>query len=71
MCAFRSRSSLFTQVLRGITGTKLVGISVLAFTKSELLRLYYAKMWAALILLGAAHGLILLPVALSIWGGAG
>jgi Niemann-Pick C1 protein len=44
---------------------------VLAFTKSELLRLYYAKMWAALIVLGAAHGLILLPVALSLWGGSG
>ena len=56
-------------MIRGITGTKLVGISILALTKSDLLKLYYAKMWAALILLGATHGLILLPVALSIWGG--
>lgn len=58
-------------VLSGITGTKLVGISVLAFTRSELLRLYYAKMWAVLILLGALHGLILLPVLLSYFGGSG
>lgn len=58
-------------VLSGITGTKLVGISVLAFTRSELLRLYYAKMWAALIFLGALHGLVLLPVLLSYFGGSG
>ncbi|PWN29681.1 multidrug efflux transporter AcrB transmembrane domain-containing protein [Jaminaea rosea] len=58
-------------VLSGITGTKLVGISVLALTKSELLKLYYAKMWAALILLGALHGLVLLPVLLSYYGGSG
>ncbi|PWN39066.1 hypothetical protein IE81DRAFT_326910 [Ceraceosorus guamensis] len=60
-----------SSVIRGITGTKLVGISVLALTKSDLLKLYYAKMWAALIVLGATHGLILLPVALSVWGGEG
>lgn len=58
-------------VLSGITGTKLVGISVLAFTRSELLKLYYAKMWAALILLGAVHGLVLLPVLLTYFGGSG
>ncbi|CAO1620348.1 unnamed protein product [Parajaminaea phylloscopi] len=58
-------------VLSGITGTKLVGISVLAFTRSELLRLYYAKMWAALIVLGALHGLVLLPVLLTYFGGSG
>lgn len=58
-------------VLSGITGTKLVGISVLWFTKSELLRLYYAKMWMALIILGALHGLVLLPVLLSFYGGRG
>ncbi|KAK0560785.1 niemann-Pick type C- protein 1 [Tilletia horrida] len=58
-------------VLSGITGTKLVGISVLAFTRSELLKLYYANMWFALIVLGALHGLVLLPVLLSYFGGRG
>ncbi len=58
-------------VLSGITGTKLVGISVLWFTQSEILKLYYAKMWFALIILGALHGLVLLPVLLSYYGGRG
>jgi len=60
-----------SSVLSGITGTKLVGISVLAFTRSELLKLYYANMWFALIVLGALHGLVLLPVLLSYFGGRG
>ncbi|KAK0554292.1 niemann-Pick type C- protein 1 [Tilletia horrida] len=60
-----------SSVLSGITGTKLVGISVLAFTRSDLLKLYYAKMWFALIILGALHGLVLLPVLLSLYGGRG
>ncbi|CAD6885601.1 unnamed protein product [Tilletia controversa] len=60
-----------SSVLSGITGTKLVGISVLAFTRSELLKLYYANMWFALIILGALHGLVLLPVLLSYFGGRG
>ncbi|CAO1613269.1 unnamed protein product [Sympodiomycopsis kandeliae] len=69
--AWNSLIDVGGSVLSGITGTKLVGISVLIFTKSELLKLYYAKMWAILILLGAAHGLILLPVLLSYFGGSG
>ncbi|CAO1618469.1 unnamed protein product [Jaminaea pallidilutea] len=69
--AWIALSDVGGSVLSGITGTKLVGISVLAFTRSELLRLYYAKMWAALILLGALHGLVLLPVLLSYFGGSG
>ncbi|PWN18903.1 hypothetical protein BCV69DRAFT_272775 [Microstroma glucosiphilum] len=69
--AWSALSDVGGSVLSGITGTKLVGISVLAFTRSELLRLYYARMWLALILLGATHGLILLPVLLSYFGGAG
>jgi Niemann-Pick C1 protein len=35
------------------------------------LKLYYAKMWFALIILGALHGLVLLPVLLSFYGGRG
>jgi Niemann-Pick C1 protein len=38
--------------------TKLIGISVLALTKSKLLEVYFFRMWLALILSGALHGLL-------------
>ncbi|KZS97752.1 multidrug efflux transporter AcrB transmembrane domain-containing protein, partial [Sistotremastrum niveocremeum HHB9708] len=58
-------------VLSGITFTKLIGMSVLALTKSRLLEIYYFRMWLTLIISGAMHGLILLPVVLSLVGGQG
>ncbi|GAA6052336.1 hypothetical protein JCM3770_007258 [Rhodotorula araucariae] len=58
-------------VVSGIGATKLIGISVLGLTKSALLRTYYFKMWLALIVSGALHGLVLLPVLLSLFGGQG
>jgi Niemann-Pick C1 protein len=58
-------------IFSGITLTKLVGISVLALTKSKLLETYYFRMWLALIVAGAANGLVLLPVLLSYTGGQG
>ncbi|MCO5565319.1 hypothetical protein L7F22_018992 [Adiantum nelumboides] len=58
-------------VISGITGTKLVGISVLFWAQSDILKLYYASLWFALILIGAVHGLVFLPVILSIFGGRG
>ena len=75
------------QVFSGITMTKLIGISVLALTRSKLLevsmhnkqksfrlilpQVYYFRMWLSLIVSGAIHGLILLPVVLSYAGGPG
>lgn len=58
-------------VFSGITMTKLIGISVLALTRSKLLEVYYFRMWLSLILSGALHGLVLLPVLLSYLGGQG
>ncbi|KAH8118353.1 multidrug efflux transporter AcrB transmembrane domain-containing protein [Phellopilus nigrolimitatus] len=58
-------------VLSGITFTKLIGISVLALTRSKLLEIYYFRMWLILIISGALHGLVLLPVVLSYAGGRG
>ena len=59
------------QVVSGITVTKLLGISVLSLTRSQLLKIYFARMWLALIVAGALHGLVLLPVLLSLYGGQG
>ncbi|KAI0291752.1 multidrug efflux transporter AcrB transmembrane domain-containing protein [Russula brevipes] len=58
-------------VLSGITFTKLIGMSVLALTRSKLLETYYFRMWFSLIIAGALHGLVLLPVILSLAGGPG
>ncbi|KAI0068877.1 multidrug efflux transporter AcrB transmembrane domain-containing protein [Artomyces pyxidatus] len=58
-------------VLSGITFTKLIGMSVLALTRSKLLEIYYFRMWFTLIITGALHGLVLLPVILSVAGGPG
>ncbi|KAF8591421.1 multidrug efflux transporter AcrB transmembrane domain-containing protein [Ramaria rubella] len=58
-------------VLSGITFTKLIGISVLALTRSKLLEIYYFRMWLTLIISGALHGLVLLPAVLSLAGGPG
>jgi Niemann-Pick C1 protein len=58
-------------VFSGITITKLLGVTVLAFTRSKIFEIYYFRIWLALVILASTHALIFLPVALSFLGGDG
>ncbi|RYP92877.1 hypothetical protein DL770_001048 [Monosporascus sp. CRB-9-2] len=58
-------------VFSGITVTKLLGVFVLAFTRSKIFEIYYFRVWLALVVFAAAHALVLLPVLLSLFGGEG
>ena len=58
-------------VFSGITVTKLLGVFVLAFTRSKIFEIYYFRVWLALVVWAASHALVFLPVALSLFGGEG
>lgn len=52
----------------GIILTKFVGVAMLAFSQTKIFDLYYFRMYMALVLIGAFHGLLLLPVLLALLG---
>ncbi|KAI9708582.1 MAG: hypothetical protein M1820_003800 [Bogoriella megaspora] len=69
--AWASLVNVGGSVFSGITVTKLLGVCVLAFTRSKIFEVYYFRIWLALVVFAALHALVFLPVALSLFGGEG
>ena len=56
-------------VFNGITLTKFIGVTVIAFAQSKIFEVYYFRMWFSLICLASVHALVFLPALLTTLGG--
>lgn len=55
-------------VISGIAITKFVGVVVLAFATTPIFKIYYFRMYMSLVVFGAWHGLVVLPILLGLVG---